>query len=270
MLIRRRPCEQDAPAAQVTVQQCFGSLGGCHHHAVIRTGLRGLRVTRVQIDIVRPILEGVRRVAIPSSSLPGHRALHERAVAALSVCAESQDVDFKESATWDALRWKITRTVLGMGNLRDGGLVICGVSEREDSWSVDGMIGSDLATYDADKILGHVDAYVSPFADLDVVLLEHDSRKFLVVGVREFRDTPLVCLKNGPDGAKLKQGVVYVRPAGVPRTSQVMDAREMHYLLELAAEKRAKRMLEAARRIGLTEQEVEAASARYDAELGGL
>lgn len=123
-------------------------------------------------------------VAIPSSALPGHRALHERAVAALSVCEESQDVDFKESAAWDVLQHTITRTVLGMGNLRDGGVIIIGVSERGDSWALDGIEAADLATFDADTIIGHVDSYVSPSVDLDVVLLEYKSKPFLLVGVR--------------------------------------------------------------------------------------
>jgi len=209
-------------------------------------------------------------LAIPSSALPGHRALHERALAALAVCSESQDVDFKESAPWDALRWKITRTALGMGNLRDGGLIIVGVSERDDLWSIDGTTEGDMVTFDADTMIGHVDPYVSPFVDLDIVVLEREGLRFLVVGVREFRDTPLVCLKNGPDGEGLKKGTVYIRPTGVPRTSQVEDAREMHDLLELAAEKRAKRILETGRRIGLDEQQLPAATDLYDAELGDL
>lgn len=171
-------------------------------------------------------------LAFPSSALPGHRALHERALAALAVCSESQDVDFKESAAWDDLRWKITKAALGMGNLRDGGLIIVGVSQRAGTWSIDGISEDDLATFDADTMIGHVDPYVSPSVDLDIVILERDELRFLVVGVREFRDTPLVCLKNGPDGEGLKKGTVYIRPTGVPRTNQVEDAREMHDLLD--------------------------------------
>lgn len=43
----------------------------------------------------------------------------------------------------------------------------------------------------------------------------------------------------------------------------------MHDLLELAAEKRATRILETARRIGLEDQAM-AAAGQYDAELGEL
>lgn len=40
--------------------------------------------------------------------------------------------------------------------------------------------------------------------------------------------------------------------------------------MELAAEKRARRILETARRIGLDEQQLPAAADLYDAELGDL
>lgn len=45
---------------------------------------------------------------------------------------------------------------------------------------------------------------------------------------------------------------VYVRPPGQPRTERVRWAQQMHDLLESAAEKRARRILEISRRLGLT------------------
>ena len=59
-----------------------------------------------------------------------------------------------------------------------------------------------------------------------------------------------------------------MRPAGKPRTTKVASAEEMHDLLELAAEKRARRILEVAHRIGL--KPTETANQRFDEELGGL
>ena len=47
--------------------------------------------------------------AIPTSDMPGHKRLHERVVTALDRCQESQAVDFKESATWDQLKWRIIK-----------------------------------------------------------------------------------------------------------------------------------------------------------------
>jgi len=69
--------------------------------------------------------------SIPSSEAPGLKNLHERATAALDRRTELRDVDFKRSAAWDELRWKIIRTCLAMGNLRDGGLILIGVAETD-------------------------------------------------------------------------------------------------------------------------------------------
>ncbi len=207
--------------------------------------------------------------AIPKSNLPGHRRLHERATLALDRCQESEDVDFKESAGWKTLMWRITHSALGMGNLRDGGIIVVGVAQRDDSWSLTGVESAHLATYDPDLITAHVNAYVSPHADLDVVVVDHrDGRHYLALYVREFRDTPLVCKKNGPNKSGIVEGKVYIRLPAPPRTTSITNAQQMHDLLELAAEKRARRLMETARRVGLVEQGT--AADMFDAELEGL
>jgi predicted HTH transcriptional regulator len=71
--------------------------------------------------------------AIPVSTFPGHKQLHERVVTALNLCQESRNVDFKEPASWSNLQVHIARTSMAMANLRDGGIIIVGVSERGGS-----------------------------------------------------------------------------------------------------------------------------------------
>lgn len=207
--------------------------------------------------------------AIPTSEMPGHKSLHERALSALDRCQELQGVDFKESAAWQVLQWKIIKTVLGMGNLRDGGIIVIGASERSETWDLTGIKPDHLSTYDVDDIIGRTNAYVSPHVDLDIVTVRYRNEKvFLVVQVREFEDTPLVCKKNGPDDEDLYEGTVYVRPPGMARTTKITDATQMHDLLELAAEKRARRILEVSRRVGLVSSP--SFSEQFDRELEGL
>ncbi len=212
--------------------------------------------------------------ALPSSDLPGHKQLRDRVRAALERCQESQDIDLKESAAWEDLQWRITHAALGMGNLRDGGIIIVGVSQRSTSWERSGISDEHLATYDADRIIDHVNSYVSPYVDIDVVIHDHEGKPFLALYVHELRDTPLVCKKNGPSGSKLQEGCVYVRPLGMARTSKITNATQMHELLELAAEKRARRLLETWERVGIgaaAKARIEKADReKFDAELGGL
>lgn len=208
--------------------------------------------------------------AIPTSDMPGHAKLHERVYNALDYCQESRSIDFKASSLWDDLKLQMVRTTIGMGNLRDGGIIIVGASEHGDSWELTGITNDHLSTYDVDDILDAVNKYASPPIKIDIVLVKYrNDEKFLAFQVHEFFDTPFVCKKNAPDSNKiLCAGEFYVRPAGKPRTIKVSSAEEMHDLLELAAEKRARRILEVAHRIGL--KPTETASQRFDEELGGL
>ena len=205
---------------------------------------------------------------IPSSKLAGLRALHDRALTALHRCQETQSIDFKRSEDWNSLRWRITETVLGMGNLRDGGVIIVGVEEKSDAWELTGISEEHLKSYDVDIVVDQVNAYVSPHVNLGLAILPENAQTFLVIEVQEFEDTPLVCKKNGPESSKLVEGAVYIRPHGLAKTTRVMKAEQMHDLLELAAEKRARRILEVGRRVGLVPAET--AGQKFDEELGGL
>lgn len=206
---------------------------------------------------------------LPASNLPGHARLHERATLGLDRCQESEDTEFKEPGTWDDLKWRITNAALGMGNLREGGVVLVGVSERSQNWELIGLTDTQLFTFEPDLISSHVSAYVSPEVDIDIVLVTHtDSKKYVAIHIREFRDSPLVCKKNGPANSGIVEGRVYVRLGSPPRTTIITNATQMHQLLELAAEKRARRILEVSSRIGM--KPAAAAAQRYNDELAGL
>ena len=208
--------------------------------------------------------------AIPTSDMPGHKKLHDRVHNALDRCQESKSVDFKESAPWDKLKWQLIRTIIAMGNLRDGGIIVIGASERGDTWELTGIDDIHLSTYDVDDIIDAVTKYASPPIRIEIVLVKYRNGKdFLAIQVHEFNDSPFVCKNNGPDNYKdLRTGEFYVRPAGKPRTTKVTSADDMHELLELAAEKRARRILEVSHRIGLKPSETD--TQRFDDELGGL
>jgi predicted HTH transcriptional regulator len=180
-------------------------------------------------------------------------------------------VDFKESAAWNLLREKLVKAVLGMGNLRDGGVVIVGISERNANWEITGISAEDLRTYDVDEMLGYFEPFISPFVEVDIVQVAIEARNFLAIQIHEFQEIPLVCKRNGADPNRegLFEGAVYVRPmGGVPRTSRVMNAQQMHDLLELAAEKRARSMVRRARAIEMAVPNID--NNAFDRELEGL
>lgn len=118
-------------------------------------------------------------------------------------------------------------------------------------------------------IVNHVNSFATPYVDLDIVTVDYvNGKRFLVIQCREFAHTPIVCKKNGPAGSDIREGDVYVRTAGAVQTTRIMHAASMHDLLILAAEKRAREILEQGRRVGLVPSI--SARERFARELGDL
>ncbi len=190
--------------------------------------------------------------AIPTSDMPGHQHLHNRVCSALDYCQESEWVEFKQSADWDSLKYKLTKTVMGMANQLDGGVIIVGASESGGNWDLSGIREDHLATYNVDDIIAFINKYASPALRPDVVVIKYtNGNQFLAIQVPEFDDIPIVCQLNGPNGQGIVEGAVYIRSHGKAETRRITSAADMHDLLVLAAEKRARKMLEQSQRIGM-------------------
>lgn len=208
--------------------------------------------------------------AIPTSDMPGYGRLHERVCSALDCCQETQAIDFKGSATWESLKWRLIRTIMAMGNLRDGGVIIIGASERGDDWELTGISQEHLTTYDVDNITDAINKYASPPMQVEIVRVKYSNgQDFLALQAKEFEYAPYVCRNNSPaEIGLLYEGEVYIRPPGKPQTKKVTNALEMVDLLELAAEKRARSMISTSRRIGFVPSPDNIQ--HFDRELEGL
>ena len=75
-------------------------------------------------------------MAFPTTQMSGYGDLKERVTLALSRCQEQPWLDFKESQPWSVLRWRLLKTIMGMANLRDGGLILVGVAEKGTAWEL--------------------------------------------------------------------------------------------------------------------------------------
>ncbi len=203
---------------------------------------------------------------VVSADLPGYSQVKNQVISALDLCQESQSIEFKESATFSSIKSKLIRKIMAMGNLRDGGIIIIGVSQRNDEWDLKGINEDDLKTYDTDDVVDQINKYTSPPMMVDILKVRYrDEKEFLAIRVREFEDTPYVCKKDGTD---LSKGYIYIRPPGKAQTKRVTDASELHQLLELAAEKRARNLLKTISRLGITPDSSDATN--FDSELGDL
>ena len=180
-------------------------------------------------------------------------------------------MDFKESQAWATLKWKIIKTCLAMANLRDGGIIVVGVSERDQTWQLDGISKEHLESFDTDDVVDQVNSYASPHIRLDLVIVAYKGQSFLAIQVHDFESLPIVCKKNG--GGGLSEGAVYVRSPGKAETTRVTNAAEMHELMSLAAEIQARRIIEQGTRVRLKLPEPSSStslSQSFEAEPGDI
>lgn len=148
---------------------------------------------------------------------------------------EDRHREFKQSAAWVQLRWKIAKTAIAMANTRDGGLLIIGVNEAGKGFIPQGLSNEHLATFDDDTIHAFINKYADPYVKLSIHRLEIDEKQFIVIHIEEFDTLPVISKNSGEEG--LKQGAVYVRSFRQPETCMVKSQNEMRELLDLAIER---------------------------------
>lgn len=147
---------------------------------------------------------------------------------------------------------KVTRAVLSMGNLRDGGHVIVGIDDRDPRGMLPGVGAPDLASWMAyDDLARKLAEYADPPLRFDVASVDLSSGiTVAVIQVFEFSDIPHLCAKDYP--RVLRKGALYVRPRKVPETSEVASLVEMRDVIQLATEKGLRAYIEMVERAGLT------------------
>ena len=189
---------------------------------------------------------------IALSTAPPYEGLHAKSVEAIQASRETRWVEYKRSKPWADLQWKIIKAALGMGNLKEGGLVIIGMAEDNQEWSPTGIHQKHVETYDTDEITTALNKYISPHLEPVILRVPLDKKEFLAIHFPGFEDAPLICKKNPPDTAKeFVKGGFYVRPPGLARTTKVESAEQMRELIELVARSRARRIIEQTGDLGL-------------------
>src|SRR5437899_693602 len=144
-------------------------------------------------------------MAFPTTEMSGYSDLKRRITLALSRCQEQPWLDFKESQPWSVLRWRLLKTIMGMANLRDGGLVLVGVAEKGTAWELTGIEPAHLAAFDYDDIIDQLSKYASPQVNVDIVVHDHDDgKRYLAFCVHQFNDSPVVCRNSSPVDVKPK------------------------------------------------------------------
>lgn len=193
----------------------------------------------------------------------------EELAALIDLGREDRSLEYKESRPWDDFKNQIAKTALGMANIRDGGTIIIGVSQRSGNLVAEGMSRNDIDTYEVDDIQAYVNRFADPYVRLEMYIVPRNGQRFIVMVVHEFDEIPVVCRRNG---VGLRQGSVYTRSYRMPETCEVPSQTEMREIIEMATDKGVRRFLERSRRAGLlTGGTVEPTDTdKFDEELEGL
>jgi predicted HTH transcriptional regulator len=171
--------------------------------------------------------------------------------ALLSLEHESQGVEFKPPGprTNARLFAVLVRAVLGMANRRDGGLVVIGVEETAQGLDRKGLTDSDLVTWKFDDVATGISEFADPSIEFELTVRPLNDKKFVLLEVSEFEDIPVICKRDFDQ--ILRRGALYVRSRRKPETTESLSQAEMRDLLDIATEKRLRRFLATANRVGL-------------------
>lgn len=158
---------------------------------------------------------------------------------------ETRGLEFKQSLGWQdgEARIGLMRTFMAMSNTRDGGAVVVGVRENDDgTYTPEGMSVEDYESFAPDTLAAQTATYADPPVEMRTIKGAHDGMLFVVVEVEGFTDVPTICKQGARIGQRsLREGAVYIRPAGTPRTEEVHTYRDMRDIIERAVERRIER-----------------------------
>jgi hypothetical protein len=184
---------------------------------------------------------------------------------------EERNLEYKGGMNWADPNTKahITKTVLSMSNIRDGGAIVIGIEQDGEVFRLTGLQATDLDSFTQDGVSSHVNQYADPFAEITVSKATHASLNFVVIQVKEFPELPVICKRNGAGG--LRQGAIYTRTHRMHESTEVQTQTEMREIIDAAIEKRIRSLNAMLGRMGLAVIGLQAEDRRrFDEQLGGL
>ncbi|HEY4086363.1 MAG TPA: ATP-binding protein [Bryobacteraceae bacterium] len=185
---------------------------------------------------------------------------------------EERNVEFKRTMNWSdaSTKSKVVKSSMAMANLRDGGFIVFGVERQpDDSYVAVGMASDDYDSFRQDDVSMEVNNYADPFIELIVQKGESNSKLFVVLEIREFFDSPVICKRDGAD--RLRTGAIYTRPRRKIETAELPSQVDLREILELAVEKKIRALYSQIERVGARIIALEDSDAKAFAEqLGDL
>lgn len=168
---------------------------------------------------------------------------------------ETRSTEFKESQSLDNIRWKIIKACMAMANLRDGGRLIIGMTERDGIARAAGMSVEDAQTFQQDTVLELVNRFANPPTSLTLRHVPLQDLTFVGIEIAPFDKYPVMCVRETPHNIsrpadRLLPGEIYARSNERIATTRVVTPELLAEILEISAERRAAEIISLSQRIG--------------------
>lgn len=158
---------------------------------------------------------------------------------------ERPNIEYKGPGSWTELpfRARIVRAILAMCNTRDGGQIVVGVEQQQETYVPIGLTPTQLATFQEETMQDGTAEYAAPYVLFTREIRQHNGAQFVAIAVQEFDQVPVICKKDYQ--AILQRGAIYVRSrTRRPESVSVSTESDMRDLIELAVDKGIRRMRE--------------------------
>ncbi len=165
--------------------------------------------------------------------------------------SEERYLEFKGPVSWNGdIKVKITKSIMAMANLKDGGWIVVGKEEQPDrTFKLVGMSQQEFDSFDPDCVKAFVYGYAEPPVNFVVIKKEVNGKKFVLIKVAEFTELPVICKKSC--GEIIHSGKIYVRSKGKPESIPVPSDAEMREIIEIAVDKGITGFVERLQRTGI-------------------
>ena len=150
---------------------------------------------------------------------------------------EERNLEYKGHENWrdSNTKAKITKSVLGMSNIRDGGSIIIGVEQDGESFNPVGLTSEERDSFTQDGVSAYINEFADPYAEITVSQVGYEGAELIVIQVKEFAEIPVICKRDGANN--LQKGNMYTRSRRIAETCRVPSQVEMREILDIAVEK---------------------------------
>lgn len=165
---------------------------------------------------------------------------------------ERKNIEFKGSVSWNdqATRIKLTKSILAMSNIRDGGMIIIGANQNGHTFDPAGIQEDHWKSFNYDNLAAQVAPYADPYARFSLEHVKHEGKHFVIISVQEFDLVPVVCKKDvtldKDTKTHLKRGKIYTRTWRMPESAEISSLEDMREIIDLGVDKGVSRFVEKA------------------------